>query len=175
IGEYVAACLSGVFSLEDAVRLVTLRGQLMQSLPSGVMLSVPLTEQEILPLLSGGVSLAAVNAPSMCVVSGTSEAVESLAGSLEEKGVECRRLHTSHAFHSAMMEPILEAYEREVGKLVLKAPQLPFISNVTGTWIQDEQAISPAYWAQHLRGTVRFSDGLSTLMNEMDAAFVEVG
>ncbi|MGG4091723.1 HAD-IIIC family phosphatase [Paenibacillus lautus] len=175
IGEYVAACLSGVFSLEDAVRLVTLRGQLMQSLPSGVMLSVPLTEQEILPLLSGGVSLAAVNAPSMCVVSGTSEAVESLAGSLEEKGVECRRLHTSHAFHSAMMEPILEAYEREVGKLVLKAPQFPFISNVTGTWIQDEQAISPAYWAQHLRGTVRFSDGLSTLMNEMDAAFVEVG
>ncbi|WP_068774982.1 type I polyketide synthase [Paenibacillus sp. FJAT-26967] len=175
IGEYVAACLAGVFSLEDAVRLVTLRGRLMQSLPSGLMLSVPLTEQEILPLLSGGISLAAVNAPSMCVVSGPSEAVESLASSLEKKGIECRGLHTSHAFHSAMMEPILEPYEREVGKLVLNAPQLPFISNVTGTWIRDEQAIDPVYWAQHLRGTVRFSDGLSTLLAEMDAVFVEVG
>ncbi|MFS0838697.1 HAD-IIIC family phosphatase [Paenibacillus sp. 1P03SA] len=175
IGEYVAACLAGVFSLEDAVRLVTLRGQLMQSLPTGVMLSVPLAEREILPLLPGGVSLAAVNAPSMCVVSGTSEAVGALAASLEEKGVEYRRLHTSHAFHSDMMEPILESFEREVGRLVLKAPQLPFISNVTGSWIQDEQAISPAYWAQHLRGTVRFADGLSTLTSEMDAVFAEVG
>ncbi|MCY9513732.1 type I polyketide synthase [Paenibacillus apiarius] len=175
IGEYVAACIAGVFSLEDAIRLVTLRGQLMQSLPGGVMLSVPLTEEELLPLLPSGLSLAAVNAPSMCVVSGPHEEVEALAASLEERGHGCRRLHTSHAFHSAMMEPILEEYEREVGKLVLNPPSKPFISNVTGTWIRDEEAVSPAYWARHLRSTVRFADGLTTLFTELDAAFAEIG
>lgn len=175
IGEYAAACLAGVFPLEDAIRLVTLRGQLMQSLPGGVMLSVPLSEQELLPLLSGGLSLAAVNAPSMCVVSGTQEAVEALAALLEERGHACRRLHTSHAFHSDMMDPILERYEQEVGKLTLHPPRIPFISNVTGTWIRDEEAVSPAYWARHLRGTVRFADGLATLFAEIDAAFAEIG
>ncbi|MCE5167977.1 HAD-IIIC family phosphatase [Paenibacillus profundus] len=175
IGEYVAACIAGVFSLEDAIRLVTLRGQLMQSLPGGDMLSVPLTEEELLPLLSGDLSLAAANAPAMAVVSGPHDAVEALAASLEERGLNCRRLHTSHAFHSAMMEPMLEEYEREVGKLVLNPPHTPIISNVTGTWIRDEEAVSPAYWVRHLRSTVRFADGLTTLFAELDAAFVEIG
>ncbi|UHA74002.1 type I polyketide synthase [Paenibacillus sp. 481] len=175
IGEYVAACLAGVFTLEDAVRIVSIRGQLMQSLPGGAMLSVPLPEEELQPLLTNGLALAAVNAPAMCVVSGSHEAVDDLAQLLEEKGLSCRKLHTSHAFHSGMMDPILEEYERELSKLTLQSPQLPFISNVTGTWIRDEEAVSPAYWARHLRGTVRFADGLRTLFADSDAAFAEIG
>jgi len=175
IGEYVAACLAGVFSLEQALELVALRGRLMQSLPAGAMLSVVLSEQQIQPYLSADISLAAVNAPSLCVVSGPTEAIEALENRLALQDIQSIRLHTSHAFHSAMMEPILPAFVDCLSKMALKAPQKPYISNLSGDWITAEQAIDPNYWARHLRSAVRFSDGLETLLKDPASVFLEVG
>ncbi len=173
IGEYVAACLAGVMSVEDALRLVAARGRLMQQLPSGTMLSVPLPEAEVRGLLNENLSLAASNAPALCVVSGTDDAINALQNQLQ--GIECRRLHTSHAFHSPMMEPILEPFEKEVSKVRLNPPKIPFISNFTGTWITAEQATDPNYWAKHLRSCVRFSEGISALLQEPNRILLEVG
>ncbi|GAB1538963.1 hypothetical protein NUACC21_16280 [Scytonema sp. NUACC21] len=175
IGEYVAACLAGVMSLEDALTLVVIRGRLMQQLPAGAMLSVSQTEAEIKTLLNENLSLAASNAPSLCVVSGTHEAIDTVHGQLTALGVECRRLHTSHAFHSQMMEPIIEPFIKEVKKVKLNPPQIPFISNVTGTWITAEQATDPNYWARHLRQPVQLATGISTLLQEPDRILLEVG
>ncbi|MCC5623715.1 type I polyketide synthase [Nostoc sp. CHAB 5715] len=175
IGEYVAACLAGVMSLEDALALVAIRGRLMQQLPSGAMLSVSQSAAEIKNLLNENLSLAASNAPSLCVVSGTHEAVDTIHQQLIALGVECRRLHTSHAFHCAMMELIIEPFIKEVKKVKLNPPQIPFISNVTGTWITAEKATDPNYWATHLRHTVEFTAGISTLQQEPNRILVEVG
>ncbi|WP_375495215.1 beta-ketoacyl synthase N-terminal-like domain-containing protein [uncultured Nostoc sp.] len=175
IGEYVAACLAGVFSLEDALALVAARGQWMQQLPPGSMLAVPLSEKEIKPFLNQELSLATVNTPSMCVVAGTIEAVTTLYNQLASLGVECRPLHTSHAFHSAMMEPILLTFTELVKGLRLNSPQIPYISNVSGTWITDAEATDPSYWAKHLRQTVRFAQGVGELLQESDRLFLEVG
>jgi acyl transferase domain-containing protein len=175
IGEYVAACLAGVLALEDALALVAARGRLMQSLPGGSMLAVPLPADEVQAALDDGLALAAVNAPSMCVVSGPSAAIDAWAGQLVAQGVDCRPLHTSHAFHSPAMDPILATFEGEVSKMELGPPQIPFVSNVTGTWITAAEATVPAYWARHLRQTVRFSDGLATLLQESDAILLETG
>ncbi|MBD2200523.1 MULTISPECIES: type I polyketide synthase [Calothrix] len=175
IGEYVAACLAGVFSLEDALALVAIRGRLMQQLPAGAMLSVSRSPAEIKTLLNENLSLAANNAPSLCVVSGTHEAVDEIHQKLTALGVESRRLHTSHAFHSAMMEPIMEPFIKEVKQVKLNPPEIPFISNVTGTWITAQQATDPNYWAKHLRQTVQFAAGISTLQQEPNRIFLEVG
>ncbi|MEH1894398.1 MAG: SDR family oxidoreductase [Nostoc sp.] len=175
IGEYVAACLAGVFSLEDALAIVAIRGRLMQQLPAGAMLSVSQTEAEIKTLLNENLSLAASNAPSLCVVSGTHNAVDRIHEQLTALGVECRRLHTSHAFHSAMMEPIIEPFIKEVKKVKLNPPQIPFISNLTGTWITAEEATDPDYWAKHLRQTVQFAAGISALQQEANSIMLEVG
>lgn len=175
VGEYVAACLSGVLSLADALRLVAERGRLMQSLPPGSMLAVPLAEDEARALLAGQLSIAAVNEVSMCVVSGPTEEIEQLAADLAAKGLDTRRLHTSHAFHSSMMDPILDEFRARVARLRLKAPQIPFVSNSTGTWITAAQATDPDYWVQHLRGAVRFADGLATLLNDAHGILLEVG
>ncbi len=175
IGEYVAACLAGVMSLEDALALVAIRGRLMQQLPAGKMLSVPLKEAEIQPLLNENLSIAACNTPNSCVISGTHDAVDILNEQLATQGVECRLLHTSHAFHSQMMEPILEPFITEVKKVKLNPPQIPFISNLTGTWITAEEATDPNYWARHLRQTVRFTAGVSTLLQQPNSILLEVG
>jgi phthiocerol/phenolphthiocerol synthesis type-I polyketide synthase E len=175
IGEYVAACLSGVLSLKDALRLVVHRGRVMQDLRPGAMLSVSLSEEQARPLLGPGISLAAVNAPSLCVVSGEIEAVEALERRLSEQGVFYRRLHTSHAFHSDMMEPALGPFTEEVRKVKFRPPTIPFLSNVTGTWITEEEATNPAYWAMHLRQTVRFSDAVIELLKDQSRALLEVG
>jgi acyl transferase domain-containing protein len=181
IGEYVAACLAGVFSLEDALALVAARGRLMQQLPGGSMLSVPLAEEAVLSLLGSerplnrALSLAAVNGAALCVVSGPNEAIDEWAGLLAEMGVESRRLHTSHAFHSAMMDPILEPFREQVSRLRLRPPQIPFLSNVTGDWIRPEEATDPGYWATHLRQTVRFAGGLARLLAQPEQALLEVG
>lgn len=175
IGEYVAACLAGVFSLEQALELVVLRGRLMQSLPAGSMLSVVLSEQQIQPYLSPDISLAAVNAPALCVVSGPSDAIEALENRLAVQDIQSIRLHTSHAFHSAMMEPILPAFLDCLKKMELKAPQKPYISNLSGDWITAGQATDPNYWAQHLRSAVRFTDGMETLLKDPESVFLEVG
>ncbi|MFN6513537.1 MAG: beta-ketoacyl synthase N-terminal-like domain-containing protein [Nostoc sp. CreGUA01] len=175
IGEYVAACISGVFSLEEALILVAVRGQLMQQLESGSMLSVSISAEEIQPMLGSELSLAASNAPSLCVVSGTKNAIETLQNKLTEQGIDCRRLHTSHAFHSQMMEPILEPFLQHVKKVNLKPPQIPFVSNVTGTWMTAEQATDPDYYAQHLRQAVLFNEGIAALLQQPERILLEVG
>ncbi|MEH1793155.1 beta-ketoacyl synthase N-terminal-like domain-containing protein [Nostoc sp.] len=175
IGEYVAATLAEVFSLEDALSLVAARGQMMQQLPSGAMLSVPLPADKLKSLLGQELSIAAINQPSQCVVSGSIAAVETLQNQLAAQGIECQPLHTSHAFHSQMMEPILEAFAERVKKVTLNPPKLPYISNLTGTWITVTQATNPDYYAQHLRSTVLFAQGVEKLLATPEQVLLEVG
>ena len=164
LGEYVAATLAGVFSLEDALAIVANRGKLMQQLPSGAMLSVQLPEQEVQQLLEKEISLAASNAPSECVVSGSEAAINQLQQKLQQLGVNCQRLHTNHAFHSQMMSPIIETFTRTLQLVKLNPPKTPFVSNVSGTWITAAEATDPNYWAKHLRQPIRFSQGISELL-----------
>ncbi|MBD2775787.1 type I polyketide synthase [Iningainema tapete] len=175
IGEYVAATLSGVFSLEDALSVVATRGKLMQQLPSGAMLAVSLSADDVETRYGASLQIAASNAPSLSVVSGSIEAVEQLEQQLAQKGVESRRLHTSHAFHSEMMDSIIEPFTEYLKTVNLNPPQIPFISNVTGTWIDTKQATNPSYWAQHLRRRVRFSEGITELLQDAKRIFLEVG
>ena len=175
IGEYVAACLAGVFSLDDALKLVAIRGRLMQALPAGVMMAVPLAQEALLPLLGADLALAAVNAPGLCVVSGPEEPAKQLEHELAQRGVEVRLLHTSHAFHSAMMDPIVEPFISEVGRVQLRGPAVPMLSNVTGTWLTEVEATDPRYWGRHLRQTVRFTDNLATLTTDPNLVLLEVG
>jgi acyl transferase domain-containing protein/acyl carrier protein len=175
IGEYVAACLSDVFTLEGALALVAARGRLMQGLPPGSMLAVPLPEIEVSRLLPAGLSLAAVNAPNSCVVAGPLELIEEFRMALRLKEIESQPLHTSHAFHSGMMEPILGEFAELVKRAAPGAPKIPFISNVTGTWISAAEATDPRYWARHLRETVRFGRGLAELLTESERILIEIG
>ncbi len=175
IGEYVAACLAEVFSLEDAIVLIAARARLMQALPGGVMLMVHLSEQDVAAHLSPACSLAAVNGPHMCVLSGSEAAIAEVEAALVAAGVESRRLHTSHAFHSWMMDPVLQPYAQALAKVRLSAPRIAYLSNVSGDWIRPEQATDPDYWLQHLRGTVRFGEGLQRLIDEPGRILLEVG
>lgn len=175
IGEYVAACLANVFSLEDALALVAARGQVMQQLPSGAMLAVMLSETETRSLLHNGLALAAVNGAKNCVVSGTSTAIQALHAQLKQQDVHSQVLHTSHAFHSEMMESILEPFTDRVRQVKLNAPAIPFLSNVTGAWQNGGPATDPTYWSRHLRQTVRFADGLGNLLQDAERIFLEVG
>ncbi|MEO0868909.1 MAG: type I polyketide synthase [Cyanobacteria bacterium J06642_11] len=144
LGEYVAACLAGVFDLETALNLVTRRGQLMQQEETGAMLSVALSPKALQPWLSETVTLAATNGPQMCAVSGKENAIATLQARLEENNISCRQLHTSHGFHSAMMEPMVQPFVEAIKQVQLNPPEIPFISNVTGTWITPEEATDPA-------------------------------
>jgi acyl transferase domain-containing protein/2-polyprenyl-3-methyl-5-hydroxy-6-metoxy-1,4-benzoquinol methylase/acyl carrier protein len=175
IGEYVAATLAGVLSLEDAITLVAKRAQMIQELPGGAMLAVPLTEQEVQPFLGKNLSLSAVNGSSQCVLAGTTQAIEELAGELSAKGLACRRLQTSHAFHSYMMEAIADSFTELVQNINLKPPQIPYLSNVTGTWIAPEQATNPSYWTQHMCQPVRFADGVHQLWTQHNPILLEIG
>jgi len=175
IGEYVAATVAGVLELEDALRLVAARGRLMQAQPPGDMLSVPLPEKDLAERLGPDLSVAAVNAPSRTVISGPADSVAALAERLEADGIACRPLHTSHAFHSAMMESMLPAFLAAFDGVELRAPEIPFVSNVSGDWITEDEATDPGYWARHVRSAVRFSAGLETLAADGPAIFLEVG
>jgi len=175
IGEYVAATLAGVFSLEDALALVAIRGRLMQQLPPGAMLSVALPEQQVQPLLEKELSLAASNEPSYCVVSGPTDAVEELQQKLQEQGIRCRQIHVSHAFHSQMMNPVIEPFTQLLQSVQLNLAKIPFVSNVSGTWITTAQATDPNYWARHLRQPVRFSEGITELLKNQERILLEVG
>ena len=175
IGEYVAACLAGVFSLDDGLELVAARGRLLQQLPVGAMLAVALSEAAVQTYLDDGVALAALNTPDLCVVSGPQPAIERLAARLAASGIEGHRLPTSHAFHSPMMDPALAEYTRLVQRLPLSPPQIPFVSNVTGDWITPAEAMDPAYWTAHLRRTVRFADGVRELLADPARLLLEVG
>ncbi|MEW6737705.1 MAG: SDR family NAD(P)-dependent oxidoreductase, partial [Acidobacteriota bacterium] len=175
LGEYVAACLAGVFSLEEGLALVAARGRLMQSLPMGAMLAVSLPYQEVESLLNQNLSIAAINGPSLCVVSGPLEAIDQFESRLTDIGVQHSRLHTSHAFHSQMMSPILETFAEQIKKVHLKAPKIPYISNLTATWITPEQATDVNYWIKQLQNTVRFWQGLCEVTLKQDAVLLEVG
>ena len=174
IGEYVAACLSEVFSLEDAIRLVAARANLMQQLPEGAMLTVSIAEEKVRTFLNDKLSIAAVNAPSLCVVSGPGGAIEELSERLSQEAIGCHRLHTSHAFHSEMMTPMLGPFIQQVKKINLNPPRM-HISNVTGAWITAASATDPDYWAKHARQTVRFSEGMTELLKNPNLLLLEVG
>nr|NIM12671.1 amino acid adenylation domain-containing protein [Candidatus Aminicenantes bacterium]NIM79384.1 amino acid adenylation domain-containing protein [Candidatus Aminicenantes bacterium]NIN18661.1 amino acid adenylation domain-containing protein [Candidatus Aminicenantes bacterium]NIN42550.1 amino acid adenylation domain-containing protein [Candidatus Aminicenantes bacterium]NIN85316.1 amino acid adenylation domain-containing protein [Candidatus Aminicenantes bacterium] len=178
LGEYIAACISGVLSLEDALKLIVLRGQLMQQTPPGAMTSVCLPEKELRPLLTSTInkdlSLAIVNGPT-CIVSGSVEAINAFEKEMQGKRVLCVRLNMSHATHSSLMNPIREEFENKIKDIVLHKPRIPFISNVTADWITAEEATNPGYWGTHLCSTVRFSDGLAALLKEENAVFIEIG
>ena len=175
VGEFVAACIAGVFSLEDALSLVAERGRMMQEIPAGGMLSVRLPEAELRARLNGKLSLAAVNAPSLCVVAGPFDELDALEQDLNSGGVACRRLTTSHAFHSSMMDPLIEPFTKRVAQTPLNPPRIPYVSGVTGKWVQDEEAIDPAYWARHFREPVQFSLGVAELRKNPGNILLEVG
>lgn len=174
LGEYIAACISGILSLEDALKLVVLRGKLILKTPPASMLSVPLTEEQIKPLLNKELSLAIVNGIS-CVVAGTSKAIDAFEKELQKKRIFPMRLNSSHAPHSLLMHSILEEFTEEVGKITLNTPKIPYIANVTGKWLTDREAVDPGFWATHLRHTVLFSEGLKTLSEKQNSIFIEIG
>jgi phthiocerol/phenolphthiocerol synthesis type-I polyketide synthase E len=176
LGEYVAAVLAGIFTLEDALHLLAIRGRLIQSMPPGTMLAVTLPEAEVTPLLAEfALSLAAVNGPKLCVVSGPESAVAALRDKLSAQGAVCRELKTSHAFHSAMVDPILAEFEAEVARVPRNKPQIAIVSSLYGRLATDEEWTDPGYWSAQLRRTVRFADAVGTLLNQPSLALLEVG
>ncbi len=175
LGEYVAAAVAEVMSLKDALFLVAKRSQMIEELPEGAMLAVPLSENEMLPLLGNELSLATISTPLQCVVSGSPDAIMELEQQLNEKNILHRRLQTSHAFHSKMMKRLSEPFTKLAKTITFKSPKIPYISNVTGTWITNEQATDPHYWAQHTYQTVRFADGVSELLQAPERILLEVG
>jgi acyl transferase domain-containing protein len=175
LGEYVAACLAGVMSLEDALRLVATRARMVSALPMGAMLAVMLAEDELLALLPEDLSISLINGPRLCVVAGPVDSVASFEKRLHERGVIVRRVRNAHAFHSKMLEPIAQALMHEAGKVRLNEPTLPYISNVTGNWISASEATNPAYWALHATRTARFNDALQALWRLENPVLLEAG
>jgi acyl transferase domain-containing protein/acyl carrier protein len=175
LGEYVVACLAGVFSLEDALMLVTRRAQLIHELPESTLLVVALSEEEVQPYLTEQISLAIVNAPHTCVLGGPSENIALLATQLRASLIACSIADTSHAFHTPMLHSLREQFIEVIENVSLQAPNIPYISNVSGTWITAEQATDPAYWANHMCQTVRFADGVKLLLEDTEYVFLEVG
>lgn len=175
LGEYAAACLAGVFSLQDALELVVLRGKLFERLPPGEMLSVALPESELRPLLDQQLSIAAINGPTQCVISGAVAAVNEFARTLDAKAIDNRVLKISVGAHSTLVDPILNSFRQAIKRFRFQAPSIPFISNVTGTWIKKEEATNPEYWVRHLRETVRFGAGVEELLKEPERVLLEVG
>jgi acyl transferase domain-containing protein len=175
IGEYVAATVAGVFTVPDALALVAARGRLMQSMPAGSMLAVRLDEAELAARIPDGLSIATINGPAACVVAGPTPLIEAFSATLAEDGVAAKRLRTSHAFHSPMMEPILAEYRELVAAIPRSAPRSAFLSNLTGDWITAADATDPSYWTKHLREAVRFGDCVATLLSDGQWVLVECG
>ncbi|CAO3439350.1 Polyketide synthase modules and related proteins [Azospirillum doebereinerae] len=176
IGEFVAACLAEVVSLPDAIAVVSARARLIESrVAPGAMLAVPLPEAELRPELPPGVSVGAVNGPRLTVLSGEEEGIAALERRLGETGVSCQRLRGTHAYHSAMLEAIVGELRDVLARVTLNPPRIPYVSCVTGRWITDAEATSPDYWAGHLCRTMRFQDGLASLLDNPDRILLEVG
>jgi amino acid adenylation domain-containing protein len=175
IGEFVAATIAGVMGLEDALAVVAERGRLMQAQPAGSMLSVRLSGEELSAHLPAGVVVAAENAPGLCVASGPSDSIEHLEQRLATADIACRRLVTSHAFHSPMMDAVVAPMADLLKKIALNPPRIPVMSTVTAAWLTGEQAVSCDYWASHLRLPVRFGPALARLLAEGDRMLVEMG
>lgn len=178
IGEYVAACIAGVFTLQDALTVVALRGQLVQQLPAGAMLAVLMTEETLRERLqSAKPEIAAVNYPDLCVIAGEMDEIATLQNTLQGEGVFCKRLETSHAFHCYMMEPMLEDFRKIFANITLQAPSIPLLSTLTGDWLSPREARDHDYWVRHVRQPVRFSHAFKTLIapGNNDFVFLEVG
>ncbi|HEU4561211.1 MAG TPA: beta-ketoacyl synthase N-terminal-like domain-containing protein [Longimicrobium sp.] len=175
LGEYAAATIAGVLSLEDALTLVAERAKLIQPLPGGAMLAVSLDPDAVRPHLSEFLAVATVNAPGLSVVAGPDEAVAALEKRLAESGIVARRLPTTHAFHTPMLQPAAEALNRLAHSARLRPPQIPMVSNLTGTWLTDAEATDPGYWTRHMLGTVRFAEGVGELLKEPGRVLLEVG
>lgn len=174
-GEYAAAHIAGVFTLADALRLMSLRGRLFETLPEGGMLSVPMAAEDVEPRLPEGLSIATINADSMCVVSGEVEPIEAFEAELLSEDIDVKRVRIDVAAHSPMVDLILDDYRAFLQSLTLRAPQLRFASNLSGTWITADEATDPEYWVRHLRHTVRFADGVETLLNMPRPFLLEMG
>lgn len=177
VGEYVVACLAGVMSLEDAVKLLTGRARLIDAMPPGAMLAVPLSEAALLPLLADtkGLSISIISTPVVCVVGGEPDAIDNLAERLQQQDVVSRSLPTTHAFHSQMLDELRAPIAELASTIELSAPQIPFLSNVTGTWITAAAATSATYWADHTCRTVRFADCVGELLRTPGRVLLEVG
>ncbi|WP_114238541.1 polyketide synthase [Dyella sp. C9] len=175
VGEFVAAVIAGVMSLADGLRLVARRGRLMQAMPAGAMLSVRMDAARLLSRLPAGLQLAAENSPQACVASGDGKDIEAFRAALDADGVACRLLQTSHAFHSAMMDPVLDPFREEVARIALAAPRVPIISTLTGQPLGAGEATTAEYWTRHLRGTVQFSRALIHQLGQAPALLLEVG
>ena len=175
IGEYVAATVAGVFDLPTAIKAVSMRARLMHASPRGVMVAVALSPDAIAEYLSPDVDLAAVNDPDSCVVAGSEESIGTFQERLAEQGIVARRVRTSHAFHSRLMDPVIPEFTGFLSRLTLREPQIPMLSNITGTWMSAGEATNPATWARQIRATVRFSDELDVLLADPLRVLVEVG
>jgi phthiocerol/phenolphthiocerol synthesis type-I polyketide synthase E len=175
VGEYVAAHLAGVLTLADALALVAERGRIMQAMAPGAMAAVHASRGRVEPLVRDLVEIAAVNAPSLCAIAGQKTHIAEALQRLRQAGIEVVELKTSHAFHSAMMEPALPEFRQVLEGVRLSEPTIPYISNVTGTWITGVEAASPSYWCRHLRGTVEFAKGIATIASDQSAVFLEIG
>lgn len=173
-GEYVAACLAGVFSLEDACHLIATRGKLMQTASHGVMLSVPLSEEELLPLLTDNISLAIVNGSS-CIVAGTPEAINEFEHKMKSKRLLCMQVNSTLAGHSHLLDSILYDFTTEVEKITLHKPRIPFVSGITGRYVSDTEIMDKNYWVKHLRETVRFSEGIAEILEDVSPVLIEIG
>ena len=176
IGEYVAACLAGVFSLKDALFIVSERGKLMQEMSEGAMISVPLKKEEITKYLSKSISLAADNSSSLCVLSGDDDAINACADKIyKEFGVECTRLKTSHAFHSHTVDLILDKFKKVFNDIEIKEPRIPIYQNYTGSISSLKLCFDVDYWCEQLRNCVKFNDSITTILDNEKALFIEVG
>ncbi|HEY0734336.1 MAG TPA: SDR family NAD(P)-dependent oxidoreductase [Herpetosiphonaceae bacterium] len=175
LGEYAAGCLAGVFSLEDALSMVVVRGQLFEQMPRGGMVSVLAPAEEIQALLDPDLSIAAINSPFQCVVSGTVAAIDRFAGKLAEHDIDCQPIKINVAAHSQLVDQILPQFVASMQQIDLHPPQIPLISNVSGSWITDAEATDPHYWGRQLRQAVQFQAGAAELLAEPGYVFVEIG
>ena len=175
IGELVAAALAGVFDLDAAIKVVAMRARLMHAAPAGAMVVVASSPGDIAGHMTADVDLAAINEFGSCVVAGPDRAIRDFTNRLAAEGILARRVRTSHGFHSQSMDSVLAPFAEFLSTLTLHAPRIPMLSNVTGTWMTDEEATDPNRWAQHIRSTVRFADEIQTLLGDTHRVLVEVG
>ncbi|MEB3021827.1 type I polyketide synthase [[Mycobacterium] crassicus] len=175
IGEYAAATVAGVFDLDTAIKVVAMRARLMHAAPRGVMVAVPISADAVGAYLTGDVDLAAVNDPDGCVVAGSEADIRAFTEALKQAGINARRVRTSHAFHSRLMDSMISEFTAFLSRQTLREPKIPLLSNLTGTQMAPSEATNPATWARSVRATVRFADEIDTVLGDPHRVLVEVG